>query len=194
MSAMLTMIWPMARNGFTESPPSMYGDGWYHERQASAGPPGSSRDDPVMPSQRGRPVSSQRVGATSARTPSWRRRPLDRPARDQDRDRAERVGRDGPAVGVAHHVGVAMVGGDHEERARVRPRARADMSSTASDDPGEGRVDRCEPLHRRLPDARVADHVRVREVRHDQVVVAELDRLDQLVGDAAARSSRAARS
>src|SRR6185369_10756636 len=43
---------------------------------------GSSSERPVIPAQRGRPASSSRVGATSARTPSWSVRPAtDRPRR-----------------------------------------------------------------------------------------------------------------
>ena len=71
----------------------------------------------------------------------------------------------GLAVGRAQRVGVAVVGGD---RRAARPTAVARRAPRAADDPPEARVDRLDGADRRVPVARVADHVRVREVRDER--------------------------
>ena len=98
--------------------------------------PGRAASGRSCPAQRGRPASSSSVGATSARTPSRSARPVDGAADEHERHRVQRVGGDRVAVGVAHRVGVAVVGGDREQRAR----AVGSPASTAverGDDPAE---------------------------------------------------------
>ena len=162
MSAMLTMIWPMARRGSTDLGSSeRFGDGCYHKM----------RERPVIPAQRGRPASSSRVGATSARTPSRERRPrAARPTRTNGTGLSE-CAVTGLPVGVAQLVGVAVVGGDGQDRPGGAGIVGVDRQDRG-DDPGEAAVDDLERRDRRVPDAGVADHVRVGEVGDDEVVAA----------------------
>ena len=56
-------------------------------------------------------------------------------------------------------------------------------SSSTGDDPAEAGVDRFDRPDRRLPDPRVADHIGIREVGDDQVVLVTLDRVDDDYAD-----------
>ena len=76
--------------------------------------------------------------------------------------------------GVVHHFGVAVVGGDQHFAAG---------GARGVDDAADADVERFHRLARGVEVAGVADHVAVRVVADDRVVLAALDRLDQLVGD-----------
>ena len=175
MSAMLTRIWPMARSGFT--------DRWTPQCASATDASTGSRERPVIPSQRGSPASSSSVGATSARTPSSRRRP-----------RAARPTRTN-GTGLSEWAVTALPSASRSSSAlpwsaviaRSAPGPVGSSASTRLDRrrrSGQAAVDDLERRDGRGPDAGVADHVRVGEVRDDEVVLAGPDRLDQRVGDA----------
>ena len=73
--------------------------------------------------------------------------------------------------GVAHHLAVAVVGRDQQ---------RAAGSSNRIHDLPEAGIHRFDRLDRGRQDSRVAHHVRIGIVQHDQVVLAGVDRLHRL--------------
>ena len=106
-----------------------FGDGCYHKIRG---------DRPVIPAQRGMSAKVEErrrdVGEDAVVEGQTARRTTDQ----DERDGVERVRRDGPAGGIAELVGVAVVGGDREQRARRvrvarvhgrRPRRRSGRDS-----------------------------------------------------------------
>ncbi len=76
-------------------------------------------------------------------------------------------------LGIAHHLAIAVVGGDDQ---------RAAGALDGVGDAPEPGVDRLHRLDRRRQAAGVADHVGIGVVQDDQVVLAGVDRGDDLVG------------
>ena len=167
-----------------------YGDGWYRQR-SPARPAGTSSDRPVIPSQRGRPASSRSVGATSARTPSSRLRPVDGPAR------RARTGTGLSEWAVTGLPSASRMSSALPWSAVIASSAPGPPGSAAStavervDDPAEAGVDGRQRRRPWRPNAGVADHVRVGEVGDDEVVAGRSDRLDERVGRRPPRSSPA---
>ena len=83
--------------------------------------------------------------------------------------------------GVAHHLGIAVVGGDDERAADFLER-RGDAA--------EAGVDGLDRRLRGLEVAGVSDHVGIRIIEHDQVELAGFDGVDDLVGDLVRRHLR----
>ncbi len=77
-------------------------------------------------------------------------------------------------LGIAHHLDVAMIGGDQQRTACALDRPR---------ETPETKVDRLDRLDRRLEVAGMADHIGVGVVEDDDLEAAGRDRFEQPVGD-----------
>ena len=125
-----------------------------------------------MPAGFGRPISSSRVGATSASLPSTTLRPCAPTTITGTRFSVCAVCGSW-VVGIGHHLRIAVIGGDQQ---------RAALGLDRGAQPAEAAIDRLHRLDGGGEIAGVADHVGVGEIDDDQVELVGLDRRDQLVG------------
>src|SRR6266404_6554836 len=165
---MLTMIWPIARNGSTRKNLRTLGR-WIVSRWTRGTPDGHRIeerpagdplpwDEPAELADRRRDVGQDAI---------VERPPRHHPTDGDDRHGIQRMSGHRAPVCVAHHLRVAVIRGDDEERARA-VRIEAVQRLDSADDPAQALVDDPERGYRRLPDAGVADHVGVREVGDDE--------------------------
>ena len=169
-----------ARQSSLASPPNppQFGRGFEESEmlhqavaRARASSRGTSSERPVIAAGFGRPISSSKVGATSASLPSTTLRPRAPTTITGTRFSVCAVRLMGRGIG--HRLGIAVVGGDQN---------RAALGFDRGAKPPEATVDRFHRLDGGVENAAMAHHVGVGEVDDDQVEAVGLDRRHQLVG------------